>query len=62
MATDPIAEIRQVLLEFRASVTADMEAVHRHLDEVEAAVINELRAQGRRTNRLEARVDALETR
>lgn len=62
MASDPIADLKKVMLEFRASVTADMESLHRHLDEVEAAVINEVRAQGRRTNRLEARVTALEGR
>lgn len=61
MATDDaLADIRKVLLDFRSSVTADLEALHRHLDEVEASVINEVRAQGRRTNRLEDRVKALE--
>lgn len=46
-------ELKQVVREFRAIVSGELESVHRRIDEMETGIMNEIRSLGRRVQRLE---------
>lgn len=55
-------DIKTVIRDFRSSVTADLEMTARRIDEMENGLLNELRSISRHLDRIDRRLENLESR
>lgn len=55
-------DMKTMIREFRASVSGELEHVHRRVDEMESGLLNELKSLGRHLERIDRRLANLEDR